>query len=212
MLIELKAKPGISDSRFKKVKNQETYFVSGQIPRPTNLLEESAPVNEGFFYKEAYIIIPTAIILSLIIFMTAFWMIVYKKRRINDDETTEEENELEHHHHHHEEKTVDRDNRRNCQQVYTSSPVKSNEKLSDDASVANEKYLDNSEEDQVLQVASSDDLRLQPPTGFSDSRELSEAECDRDLKLAKLPIELASILARYQERKEQERREFTIHV
>lgn len=29
----------------------------------------------------------------------------------------------------HEEKTVERDNRRNCQQVYTSSPVKSSEKL-----------------------------------------------------------------------------------
>lgn len=34
----------------------------------------------------------------------------------------------------HEEKTVERDNRRNCQQVYTSSPVKSSEKLADDVS------------------------------------------------------------------------------
>lgn len=42
----------------------------------------------------------------------------------------------------HNEKTMDRDNRRNCQQVYTSSPIKSNEKLQDAAageSTANRK-------------------------------------------------------------------------
>lgn len=31
------------------------------------------------------------------------------------------------------EKTIERDNRRNCQQVYTSSPIKSSEKLQDAA-------------------------------------------------------------------------------
>lgn len=59
--------------------------------------------------------------------------------------------------------------------------------------------------------------------GFSDNlHEFSEAECDRDHHLAvaeaaavqpaKLSAELAALLARYQEQKEQERKEFTIHV
>lgn len=45
-------------------------------------------------------------------------------------------------------------------------------------------------------------MRLQPPTGFSDSRELSEAECDRDMLLysAKLPNELVTFLARYEKK------------
>lgn len=73
-----------------------------------------------------------------------------------------------------------------------------------------------------------------PPSGFSDSRELSDVECDRDRdrererdrewqglsagtrhggSLGRLPIEaVESMLARYQQRKEQERQEFTIHV
>lgn len=78
--------------------------------------------------------------------------------------------------------------------------------------------------------ASGEDLCLQPPSRFSDSRELSEAECDRELKPSKLSAELATLLersdglfipgfkaatshfSRYQERREQERKEFTIHV
>ncbi|XP_046477031.1 cell adhesion molecule Dscam1 isoform X1 [Neodiprion pinetum] len=73
--------------------------------------------------------------------------------------------------------------------------------------------------------SSVDDMTLLPPTGFSDSRELSEAECDRDChalsiattrhggSLGRLPIEaIETMLARYQQRKEQERQEFTIHV
>ncbi|XP_060516116.1 cell adhesion molecule Dscam2 [Cylas formicarius] len=56
-------------------------------------------------------------------------------------------------------------------------------------------------------------MKIQPPIRFSDSKELSEAECDRDLKLAELfNSELADIVVRYQQRKEQERKEFTIHV
>lgn len=53
-----------------------------------------------------------------------------------------------------------------------------------------------SEEERMLDETSSDELRLQPPSGFSDSRELSEAECDRDLKPAKLSAELVTILTR----------------
>ncbi|XP_033228370.1 Down syndrome cell adhesion molecule-like protein Dscam2 [Belonocnema kinseyi] len=78
--------------------------------------------------------------------------------------------------------------------------------------------------------SSVEDMTLLPPTGFSDSRELSEAECDRDRgrgrdwqslsiatrhggSLGRLPIEaVETMLARYQQRKEQERQEFTIHV
>jgi hypothetical protein len=55
------------------------------------------------------------------------------------------------------------------------------------------------EEDCVTtEDASPEDMRLQPPTGFSDSRELSEAECDRDIMMTtKLPNDLATLLARY---------------
>ncbi|XP_043274690.1 Down syndrome cell adhesion molecule-like protein Dscam2 isoform X2 [Venturia canescens] len=75
--------------------------------------------------------------------------------------------------------------------------------------------------------SSVEDMTLLPPSGFSDSRELSEAECDRDSRdwqslsiatrhggsLGRLPIEaVETMLARYQQRKEQERQEFTIHV
>ncbi|XP_024944983.1 Down syndrome cell adhesion molecule-like protein Dscam2 isoform X2 [Cephus cinctus] len=80
--------------------------------------------------------------------------------------------------------------------------------------------------------SSVEDMTLLPPCGFSDSRELSEAECDRDREhnhdqelqgltintrhggsLGRLPIEAVdTMLARYQLRKEQERQEFTIHV
>ncbi|XP_053986908.1 cell adhesion molecule Dscam2 isoform X2 [Hylaeus volcanicus] len=86
--------------------------------------------------------------------------------------------------------------------------------------------------------SSVEDMTLLPPSGFSDSRELSDVECDRDRdrdrerdrdrdrdwqglsagtrhggSLGRLPIEaVESMLARYQQRKEQERQEFTIHV
>lgn len=40
----------------------------------------------------------------------------------------------------HDKKTVDRDNRRNCQQVYTSSPIKSTEKLQDAAAGESRMY------------------------------------------------------------------------
>ena len=53
-------------------------------------------------------------------------------------------------------------------------------------------------DDCVTEDASPEDVRLQPPTGFSDSRELSEAECDRDVMLTtKLSNDLATLLARY---------------
>ncbi|XP_068085516.1 cell adhesion molecule Dscam2 [Anabrus simplex] len=54
--------------------------------------------------------------------------------------------------------------------------------------------------------ASFSSYHLQPPSGFSDSRELSEAECDRDAS------QLDKLLARFQQQKEQERLQFTIHV
>lgn len=50
-------------------------------------------------------------------------------------------------------------------------------------------------------IEPAEGMRLQPPSGFTDTWELSEAECDRDLRLAAnnklpLPAELASLLAR----------------
>lgn len=53
-----------------------------------------------------------------------------------------------------------------------------------------------SDDEHIIEDASPEDMRLQPPTGFSDSRELSEAECDRDIKPSKLAADLASLLAR----------------
>ncbi|KAG8035999.1 hypothetical protein G9C98_004528 [Cotesia typhae] len=78
------------------------------------------------------------------------------------------------------------------------------------------------------EFSSVEDMTLLPPIGFSDRRELSEAECDRDRdwhpslsiattrhggSLARLPIEaVETMFARYQQRKEQEKQELTIHV
>ncbi|XP_069687424.1 cell adhesion molecule Dscam1 isoform X3 [Periplaneta americana] len=64
-----------------------------------------------------------------------------------------------------------------------------------------------SESSSAEDEASFSSYRLQPPSGFSDSRELSEAECDRDNTL-----HLDKLLARFQQEKEQERLQFTIHV
>lgn len=45
--------------------------------------------------------------------------------------------------------------------------------------------------------AIADEVQIKPPVCFSDSRELSEAECDRDLKLAEIiSSELNDILNR----------------
>ncbi|KAJ9576974.1 hypothetical protein L9F63_006411 [Diploptera punctata] len=64
-----------------------------------------------------------------------------------------------------------------------------------------------SESSSAEDEASFSSYRLQPPSGFSDSRELSEAECDRDNTL-----HLDKLLARFQQQKEEERLQFTIHV
>lgn len=70
---------------------------------------------------------------------------------------------------------------------------------------------------------------FRPPLGFTDSRELSEMECEREQLALDLEVqrvmeskegqlqkmdkeELTSLLARYNEKKEQERQEYTIHV
>ncbi|XP_049798773.1 Down syndrome cell adhesion molecule-like protein Dscam2 [Schistocerca nitens] len=53
---------------------------------------------------------------------------------------------------------------------------------------------------------SSSVYQLQPPSRFSDSRELSEAECDLDIS------QLDRLLARFLQQKEQERMQHTIHV
>lgn len=53
-----------------------------------------------------------------------------------------------------------------------------------------------SEEETIRREVSTDNICLQPPSGFSDSRELSEAECDRELKPRKLSVELANLLER----------------
>uniref|UniRef100_A0A336KKP0 CSON012059 protein n=1 Tax=Culicoides sonorensis TaxID=179676 RepID=A0A336KKP0_CULSO len=81
------------------------------------------------------------------------------------------------------------------------------------------------------EVVPESGVRFRPPSGFTDSREFSEAECDRDraldLEVQRVmeqqqqqlmnghkqgDMELTSLLARYQEKKEQERQEYTIHV
>lgn len=53
-----------------------------------------------------------------------------------------------------------------------------------------------SDDDIIRREVSTDDICLQPPSGFSDSRELSEAECDRELKPRKLSVELSNLLER----------------
>ncbi|XP_055715988.1 cell adhesion molecule Dscam2 isoform X2 [Phlebotomus papatasi] len=76
------------------------------------------------------------------------------------------------------------------------------------------------------EVILEDGLKFHPPSGFTDSREFSEAECDReralDLEVQRVMEnndmqkvereELTSLLARYHEKKEKERQEYTIHV
>lgn len=52
-----------------------------------------------------------------------------------------------------------------------------------------------SSEEEIIKRETTD-ICLQPPSGFSDSRELSEAECDRELKPRKLSAELANLLER----------------
>ncbi|XP_046991962.1 Down syndrome cell adhesion molecule-like protein Dscam2 [Schistocerca americana] len=54
--------------------------------------------------------------------------------------------------------------------------------------------------------ASFSSYQLQPPSGFSDNQELSEAECDRDTS------QLDKLLARFKQQKEEERLQYTIHV
>lgn len=53
------------------------------------------------------------------------------------------------------------------------------------------------EEETIRREVSTDNICLQPPSGFSDSRELSETECDREMKPRKLSVELANLLERY---------------
>lgn len=53
-----------------------------------------------------------------------------------------------------------------------------------------------SSEEEIIKRETTTDICLQPPSGFSDSRELSEAECDRELKPRKLSAELANLLER----------------
>ncbi|XP_047109675.1 Down syndrome cell adhesion molecule-like protein Dscam2 [Schistocerca piceifrons] len=54
--------------------------------------------------------------------------------------------------------------------------------------------------------ASFSSYHLQPPSGFSDNRELSEAECDRDT------IQFGKILSRFHQKKLQKRSQYTIDV
>ncbi|XP_037944049.1 uncharacterized protein LOC119676862 [Teleopsis dalmanni] len=74
----------------------------------------------------------------------------------------------------------------------------------------------------TIVAAGAGDLGFRPPSGFTDSREFSEADLDLEVQrvmentdgqLAKMDREeLTSLLARYHEKKEQERQEYTIHV
>ncbi|XP_039965640.1 Down syndrome cell adhesion molecule-like protein Dscam2 isoform X1 [Bactrocera tryoni] len=81
----------------------------------------------------------------------------------------------------------------------------------------------------TIAAVAAGDLGFRPPSGFTDSREFSEAECDREQRALDLEVqrvmentdgqlakmdreELTSLLARYHEKKEQERQEYTIHV
>ncbi|XP_047000635.1 Down syndrome cell adhesion molecule-like protein Dscam2 [Schistocerca americana] len=64
---------------------------------------------------------------------------------------------------------------------------------------------------------------LQPPSGFSDGQELSEAECDRETvreNVAGLPLfrheeleqELSTLVKRYRQERDREKQDYTIHV
>ncbi|XP_059217414.1 cell adhesion molecule Dscam2 [Stomoxys calcitrans] len=81
----------------------------------------------------------------------------------------------------------------------------------------------------IAAMTGANNMGFRPPSGFIDSREFSEAECDHEQRALDLEVqrvmenkdgqlskvdreELTSLLARYHEKKEQERQEFTIHV
>ncbi|XP_049839470.1 Down syndrome cell adhesion molecule-like protein Dscam2 [Schistocerca gregaria] len=65
---------------------------------------------------------------------------------------------------------------------------------------------DSSETSSAEGDASFSSYHLQPPSGFSDSRELSEAECDHDT------IQFNKLISRFRQQKLEERRQYTIHV
>ncbi|XP_044257604.1 Down syndrome cell adhesion molecule-like protein Dscam2 isoform X1 [Tribolium madens] len=327
-----------------------TILGGGKIPLPPNFSEGTISTNE-FDYKEAYIIGPCICVVILLICGGIIWLVLTKMKKQTNENVQQEEEITD-------EKAAERENTRNCQQVYTSSPIKSAEKIQDNVSGGgmyeispyatfsvpgnNSRSVTTSTLDYTMQFktfghiededhnaiiypknsntkhswhkhrfysneagevpksrfrsnrapargdsesddtsgspcgdcpsgpnyrvpvkssrdlfrpdsstesndvsplaerrhtprhvgvqrrqhrpsssssvedcedASPEDMRLQPPTGFSDSREMSEAECDRDINMTtKLSNDLTILLARYQKRKEQERREFTIHV
>ncbi|GLH10491.1 Protein sidekick [Gryllus bimaculatus] len=64
---------------------------------------------------------------------------------------------------------------------------------------------------------------LQPPSGFSDGQELSEAECDREAGRENIPAlplfrheeleqELSTLVKRYRQERDREKQDYTIHV
>lgn len=74
-----------------------------------------------------YIIGPIILVGVLLFSIGFLWFVVNKKRRNPDNNGHREEVTRD-------EKVTERENTRNCQQVYTSSPVKSTEKIQDDVS------------------------------------------------------------------------------
>ncbi|KRT80459.1 Immunoglobulin, partial [Oryctes borbonicus] len=107
--------------------NFATATVLGERIPPPPSLSENATSAHIFRYKEIYIVIPTILLAVLLIVIGKMWYKRYKQRRDLDDENEEEGEQQD-------QKIAERDNRRNCQQVYTSSPVKSGEKIPDDGS------------------------------------------------------------------------------
>ncbi|CAH0562134.1 unnamed protein product [Brassicogethes aeneus] len=99
-----------------------TSLAGEKIPRPPHLGIET---QEKGAVKKAYIV--GLGILGTVILIVLLWFIFFRRKATSQHES-EGANESQ------DDKTVERDNRRNCQQVYTSSPVKSSDKMLDEAS------------------------------------------------------------------------------
>ncbi|XP_071054820.1 cell adhesion molecule Dscam2 [Onthophagus taurus] len=114
---------GVSHGLF----NFATTTLTGARVLPPPNLNEDLPASAGFGYKELYILIPSLCACVLVTCIAHTCYRNFKRKRGVERESQQAGEEPD-------EKTVDRENRRNCQQVYTSSPIKAGDKIPDDGS------------------------------------------------------------------------------
>lgn len=101
-----------------------TLSSSGTIPPPPSVLEDKSTSFDGISFTEVYILAPIISVAVLLVCSTMLWVALRKRGMHANNPGRQDQQE--------EEKTNGRDNRRTCQQVYTSSPVKSSEKLEEE--------------------------------------------------------------------------------